>query len=50
MSDAVISVERLSRRFGRLLAVDRLTFEIDRGKVCGFLGRMAPVRRPPFES
>ena len=34
-----IAVEGLSKRFGRRLAVDSLTFEVPVGSVCGFLGR-----------
>ncbi len=35
---AVIEVERLSKRFGQVLAVDQLSFAVDRGTVVGFLG------------
>jgi ABC-2 type transport system ATP-binding protein len=35
---ASIAVERLTKRFGPVLAVDELTFEIDSGTVTGFLG------------
>ena len=35
---ASIAVQRLTKRFGPLLAVDDLTFEIDSGTVTGFLG------------
>ena len=35
---ASIAVERLTKRFGTVLAVDDLTFEIDSGTVTGFLG------------
>jgi len=33
-----LRVERLSKRFGSLLAVDELTLEVPRGRVFGFLG------------
>jgi len=36
--DTLIQVERLSRRFGRQLAVNDVSFELDRGEVLGFLG------------
>jgi len=39
MSGPAISVQGLSKRFGRRLAVDNLTFEVPAGSVCGFLGR-----------
>jgi len=39
MSQAAIAVRGLSKRFGRRLAVDSLTFEVPEGSVCGFLGR-----------
>jgi ABC-2 type transport system ATP-binding protein len=35
---AVIEVRGLTKRFGPVLAVDRLSFEVDRGTVVGFLG------------
>ena len=35
---AVISTQQLTRRFGKTLAVDALTLEIDEGEVFGFLG------------
>jgi ABC-2 type transport system ATP-binding protein len=34
----MISVEGVTKRYGHLVAVDRLTFEVDRGEVVGFLG------------
>src|SRR6266542_4230943 len=37
-SMAVIEVRGLTKRFGPVLAVDRLSFEVDRGTVVGFLG------------
>ncbi len=33
-----ISVSKLTRRFGQFVAVDGLTFEVERGEVFGFLG------------
>jgi len=35
---AVITVEELTKRFGDLVAVDGLSFEVDQGTVVGFLG------------
>jgi ABC-2 type transport system ATP-binding protein len=35
---AVITVEGLTKRFGDVVAVDDLTFEVDQGTVVGFLG------------
>ena len=37
-SDVAIDVVDLSRTFGRFRAVDRLTFDVKRGEVFGFLG------------
>ena len=34
----VIEVRQLAKRYGSVLAVDRLSFEVDRGTVVGFLG------------
>jgi ABC-2 type transport system ATP-binding protein len=34
----MITVEQVTKRFGALVAVDALSFEIDRGEVVGFLG------------
>ncbi len=34
----MIAAERLTKRYGRLLAVDSIDFEIPKGKVTGFLG------------
>ena len=39
MNPPAIAVEGLSKRFGRRLAVDNLTFQVPAGSVCGFLGR-----------
>ena len=38
MAETVVAVERLSKRFGHLLAVDELTFTLEAGTVTGFLG------------
>lgn len=38
MREAVIAVEGLTRRFGEKVAVDRLTLEVYRGEVFGYLG------------
>src|SRR5438128_2195102 len=34
----MIAVEKVSKWFGRILAVDNVNFEIPRGRVVGFLG------------
>src|SRR3989442_7736574 len=36
--DPVIRVQELSKRFGDKVAVDRVSFDIDRSEVFGFLG------------
>lgn len=38
MDEPVISVEKLTRRFGDFTAVDHITFDVGRGEVFGFLG------------
>jgi ABC-2 type transport system ATP-binding protein len=35
---AVIAIEGLTKRFGEVIAVDNLSFEVDQGTVVGFLG------------
>jgi ABC-2 type transport system ATP-binding protein len=35
---AVITIEGLTKRYGDVLAVDRLSFQVDQGTVVGFLG------------
>lgn len=37
-SDTAISIDRLSKRFGRTLAVEGLTLSVAAGEVFGFLG------------
>lgn len=39
MPDAVIQTRELTRRYGELLAVDRLDLTVERGQIFGFLGR-----------
>jgi ABC-2 type transport system ATP-binding protein len=38
MSEAVIKVENLTRRFGDFVAVDHISFEVEPGEVVGYLG------------
>jgi ABC-2 type transport system ATP-binding protein len=38
MTDPVISVENLTRRFGDFVAVDHVSFEVHAGEVVGYLG------------
>jgi ABC-2 type transport system ATP-binding protein len=37
-SDAAISVRDLTRKFGNFVAVNRITFDVNRGEIFGFLG------------
>jgi ABC-2 type transport system ATP-binding protein len=37
-ADALVTVSGLTRRFGDFVAVDRVSFEIPRGRILGFLG------------
>src|ERR671933_1244950 len=39
MSDAVLETERLTKRFGRRVAVDALSLAVRRGDIYGFLGQ-----------
>ncbi len=38
MSEKIISVKDLCKRFGSFTAVDHITFEVERGEIFGFLG------------
>ena len=38
MSDAVVRVENLTRRFGEFVAVDHVNFEVGAGEIVGYLG------------
>ena len=38
MSDPVIQVENLTRRFGDFVAVDHVNFDVQAGEVVGYLG------------
>src|SRR5258707_3961999 len=38
MSEPVIVVENLTRRFGEFVAVDHINFEVQAGEVVGYLG------------
>jgi ABC-2 type transport system ATP-binding protein len=38
MTDSVISVQNLTRRFGDFVAVDHINFEVEAGEVVGYLG------------
>ena len=38
MTEPVISVENLTRRFGDFVAVDHINFEVEAGEVVGYLG------------
>ncbi|MBL8077537.1 MAG: ABC transporter ATP-binding protein [Anaerolineales bacterium] len=38
MSETVISVQNLTRRFGEFIAVDHINFEVTKGEIVGYLG------------
>ncbi|MEN6310019.1 MAG: ABC transporter ATP-binding protein, partial [Acidobacteriota bacterium] len=38
MPDSAIEVKALSKKFGEFTAVDAVSFEVERGKIFGFLG------------
>jgi len=37
-TDNAVSVSKLSRRFGKFMAVDEISFEVSKGEIFGFLG------------
>ena len=39
MSEAILEVQGLTKRFGKQIAVDGLSFAVGRGDIYGFLGR-----------
>ena len=38
MNDPILSVRELSKKFGGFTAVDRISFDVARGEIFGFLG------------
>ena len=38
MNDKVIETKGLTKRFGSFTAVDRISFEVGRGEIFGFIG------------
>ena len=38
MSEAVITTDKLTKRFGDFVAANEITFEVDKGEIFGFLG------------
>jgi ABC-2 type transport system ATP-binding protein len=38
MSEAVITTDKLTKRFGDFVAASEITFEVDKGEIFGFLG------------
>ena len=38
MSDNVIEISGLTRKFGKIIAVDNLSLSVPRGSIYGFLG------------
>src|SRR3972149_9496662 len=48
MSEAVIKVENLTRRFGDFVAVDHVNFEVEAGEVVGYLGPNGPGKTTPI--
>ena len=47
-ADGVLAVEALTKRYGSLVAVDGISFEVRRGETFGILGPTAPARPPPW--
>jgi ABC-2 type transport system ATP-binding protein len=42
----MIKVERLSKRYARNIAVDTVSFEVQKGQIVGFLGPNGAGKRP----
>ena len=38
MNEPILSVRELTKRFGTFTAVDRISFDVGRGEIFGFLG------------
>ena len=38
MKEAVITTEKLTKRFGDFIAANEISFEVDKGEIFGFLG------------
>ncbi|HCH57749.1 MAG TPA: ABC transporter ATP-binding protein, partial [Rhodospirillaceae bacterium] len=38
MADMAIKVEKLVKRFGEIVAVNELSFDVRRGEICALLG------------
>ena len=46
MSDSVIYVENLVKRYKELIALDHFNLDIKKGEIFGLLGPMVPVKQP----
>ena len=44
--DAIVTIEGLAKRFGSVVAVDRVDLEIERGELFALLGGSAAARPP----
>ncbi|HEV2580930.1 MAG TPA: hypothetical protein VGT44_08765 [Ktedonobacteraceae bacterium] len=42
----VVEVSNLTKSFGRVVAVDQVSFSIEAGKIYGLLGATARAKRP----
>jgi ABC-type branched-subunit amino acid transport system ATPase component len=45
LSDAIIQLEHVSKRFGQMLAVDDVTVDVPRGRCFAWLGPTAAARQ-----
>lgn len=45
MSQQVIKADNLGKSFGSFKAISSLTFEVNKGEILGFLGRLDLVKR-----
>jgi len=45
MSENIIEVKNLTKKYGKLLAVNNISFEVQKGEVFALLGENGPVSR-----
>jgi len=48
MPEKIIEVRHLSKLFGKIRAVEDVSFDVYKGDVFGFLGRMAQGKVQPY--
>lgn len=43
----IVQVDQISKRIGSKTIIDKLSFQVPRGEVFGFLGPMVRAKQPP---